>query len=204
MFNQQKNLGEFPQALLLSKLFVCAEEAGYSAMELPQIKTCIQTFVASLSDYDQVYVSGFCKHDFEDLIALIKEPSVLLFLIHHKLNLHWIFGSGLTLKDESEDVLNRIRNYNAPWGKLTTLTLARMLTDNSLAYFVNNDIIHFHDLRSWDKTHGKGIQFVYEVLALLSKKADRIQTLLENKTFDKASLHAYLLEHGTKGPLLHL
>lgn len=201
MFNQQKNITEFEQSLLVSKLIICAEEAAFPSESLPYIKSCIKTFVASLTDYDYGYVSRLNQRQLEDLLALIKEPKALLFLINHELNLHWIFGSSLTLCGENEDVQNRIKQYNAPWGREITLQLALTLTDTAIAYFVNNDIISFKDLHTWDKASEKGIDFVQEVLQFLTVNARKVQQLLENNTFTKTSLQTYLLENGTAGLL---
>lgn len=203
MFNQQKNITEFEQSLLVSKLTICAEEAAFPTASLPYIKSCIKTFVASLSEYDYGYVSRLNQKELEDLLALIKEPKALLFLINHELNLHWIFGSSLTLCGENEDVQNRIRQFNAPWGREVTLQLAQSLTDASIAYFVNNDIISFKELRDWDKANEKGTDFIQEVLHFITANARKIQQLVENNTFTKTSLQMYLLEHGTNGPLLN-
>lgn len=201
MFNQQKNINEFEQNLLISKLAICAEESSFPATELPYIKSCIKTFVASLTDYDYGYVSRLKHNELEDLLVLIKEPRVLLFLISRQLSLHWIFGSYLTTYGESDEIRNRLQQYNAPWGKDIILKLTRQLTDISVAYFVNKGIINFNDLRSWDKGNEKGIDFVYDVLHFLSTNALKVQQLLEEKTFNKTTLQYHFLEHGTEGLL---
>lgn len=199
MFNKEKSISDLQQILLRSKLSICAEEANYPSAHLPYIRNCIEQFVSALTEYEQGYVSNLSKKELEDLIALIQEPTVLAFLISHQLDLHWIFGHQFVLKGESRAISNRIKRYNAPWGKETTLSLTKLLCTPPISQFVENSMISFRDLRQWDKGNELGMDFVNSVLMYLFQYATEIQSQLDNKTLNKASLHQHFLDQGKEG-----
>lgn len=199
MFNQENNVKDYQHLLLINKLAICAEEVNSDDKTLSYTKDCIKHFVLSLSDYDYGYVSNLSKASLDELIELIKAPIILGALVKRQLDLHWIFGYTPAIKGELTHVSERFVDYNAAWGKETTLTFAHILSNENMAYFVDKGIIDFSCLRSWDKSHEMGLDFVYQVLDFLLYHAEEVQSLLEDQHLDKQALHYYFLEQGSKG-----
>lgn len=199
MFNQEKDVRHFKRNLLVSHFMVCSDDLDIPESELPAVMTRIQEFVASLTDFDHAYLANLNKLEWRALTALVIDANASPFLINRQLDMLWIFGYKLNLKEESDEIRERITHYNAPWGKDVTLSLAALLSQQPLQQFVKNEIISFHDLRAWDKGRELGTTFVFDVLTFLSENASKVKRLLDKNVYDKTSLHEFFFAHGKQG-----